>query len=80
MTQQTTTTNCLTIGFERLDGDFQVLATLNNNDELIEKDKFDAIVTYLLNTFDECFSEEGYEVVALDRQDAPDYISIDEGE
>lgn len=63
------------IGFTRDDGDFQLLATLNNNDDLIPQADFDRLTEYLRGylgavAFEDC--------EILNRQDAPDYITIDE--
>ena len=60
------------IGFYRNDGDFHILATLNNNDGYFSKQHFEEIKENLL--------KETGGVIAIPRQDAPDYITIDEGE
>ena len=63
----------VSIGFTRGDGDFAVLATLNNNDDHMRESTFEAIVENLRQSFTE---ETGEQVVAIERQDTPDYIAI----
>ena len=66
----------VSIGYHREDGDFAVLATLNNNDGLIGEDLF----AYLANGLCEALTGEIGELVEiLERQDAPDYVTT-EGE
>ena len=62
---------CVSIGYFRDDGDFALLATLNNNDGDIRV--FEFIVEDLkrnisLSTSIEC--------IVLEREDAPDYVTI----
>jgi len=69
------------IGFHRDDGDFQLLASLNNNDELIPPAQFTGIVHFLLNQLQDALSSQGEHTLAvLERQDAPDYVTLDDGE
>jgi hypothetical protein len=65
-----------TIGYHREDGDFAILATLNNNDggmgnstfaDLVERTRFQ-IANFMQPT----------PIVSIERQDAPDYITIEE--
>ena len=65
-----------TIGYHRDDGDFAVLATLNNNDghmghstfaDLVERTRAQ-IASFMQPT----------PIVSIERQDAPDYITIEE--
>lgn len=63
-----------TIGFYREDGDFQILATLNNNDDLITREQFNEInnrVCAMLTKYTEEY------IICFERQDTPDYISLD---
>lgn len=64
--------NTATIGFYRDDGDFAVLATLNNNDNWIHD--FDSVVSH---TRDVLTNYCGFECRVLYRQDAPDYVTTD---
>jgi hypothetical protein len=68
------------IGFYRDDGDFQLLATLNNCDETFDSDVFEYMVTSLQSSFQKSL-EENYaheEILALYREDSPDYVTIEE--
>ena len=65
----------VSIGFFREDGDFAVLATLNNNDANLTEDVFMALVGEVASTL--C-SKLVREVQVLERQDTPDYITIEE--
>jgi hypothetical protein len=65
-----------TIGYHREDGDFAILATLNNNDghmghntfaDLVERTRFQ-IANFMQPT----------PIVSIERQDAPDYIDLGE--
>jgi hypothetical protein len=58
----------------REDGDFQVLATLNNNDGLIGSDLLQFIIDNLCETLT---GETGDLVEAIERQDAPDYVNLE---
>ena len=66
----------LSIGFTREDGDFQLLATLNNNDELVDERIFDSIVMELFHRICDEYIE--HTIIILERQDAYDYIELDE--
>lgn len=63
--------NTATIGFLREDGDFAILATLNNNDEHMSPEQFQAIARTLC---EQLAAATGNAIQALHRQDAPDYI------
>jgi len=65
----------ITIGYMRDDGDLQVLATLNNVDEVIDKDVYLETAQLLVNTFK---LSTGEEIIAVNRWDTPDYITLDE--
>jgi hypothetical protein len=67
------------IGFHRDDGDFQLLATLNNNDELIAADRFTDIVHFVRDQLQDALSSGGeYTLAVLERQDAPDYVVLED--
>ena len=63
----------VSIGFFREDGDFQVLATLNNNDGLMGEARFLNMVESLRMTLD---AATGETVQVLERQDVADYVTI----
>lgn len=64
----------VSVGMVRGDGDFTILATLNNNDEYLTDCAFDAMVSVVCAAF-ELYAET--EVTVLERQDAPDYVSLE---
>lgn len=79
--KQETHFTTVAIGFHRHDGDFQLLATLNNNDELIARDQFTDIVHFLRRHLQNALSVDGeHTLFVLERQDAPDYITLDDDE
>lgn len=65
----------VSIGFTREDGDFQLLATLNNNDDLLDEHHFKVLVRNTLEYYNLMLNES---CQALHRQDAPDYLILDE--
>lgn len=66
----------VSIGYHRDDGDFAVLATLNNNDELIGANVFAQLAGHL--RFLLSYELEGDLVLEIvERQDAPDYVTLD---
>lgn len=65
----------VTIGFLRDDGDIQVLATLHNNDELLPEEIFAAVTDGLVRKFSRYITEE---ISVFEREDAPDYITLEE--
>lgn len=70
-----TTRTTVSLGYIREDGDFAILATLNNNDGLLTTDAFDAMVDVMRSAL-QLFAETGISV--LERQDTPDYVAITE--
>jgi len=64
------------IGYFREDGDFRLLATLSNIDDDIETDAFLTLVKHTVNTYKRLLDDDS--VIALARQDADDYLTIDE--
>jgi hypothetical protein len=69
------------IGFYREDGDFAILATLNNNDELIDGGTFTYLLDMIHDRLQKALSDEQGEILrieTLERQDAPDYVDVEE--
>jgi hypothetical protein len=64
----------VSIGFYREDGDFAILATLNNNDGHLGEDMFIVIVNLLAS---ELCSSLGRQIDVLERQDTPDYVTVE---
>ena len=64
-------------GVHRDDGDFHILATLNNNDELVPEGVFEKLRTTLVAQLTESLGESVY---ALPRQDTPDYVNLEIGD
>jgi len=64
----------VSIGYHRDDGDFAVLATLNNNDEHMLDEDFEQICKSLFRALD--IATTGLHIKAIERQDAPDYVEI----
>jgi hypothetical protein len=67
------TINTATIGFIRADGDLQVIATLNNNDQLVGHITFIELVESFRQTLQLYYNEH---LVTYNRQDAPDYVDV----
>lgn len=61
----------VSIGYFRDDGDFAILATLNNNDGDIKD--FEFLVAVMKGMVSDC---SGIECIALERADAPDYVTM----
>jgi hypothetical protein len=64
----------VSIGFFREDGDFAILATMNNNDEHLTEDAFMALVGEVASTL--C-SKLVCQIDVLERQDTPDYVTLE---
>jgi hypothetical protein len=64
----------VSIGFFREDGDFAVLATMNNNDELLTEGVFMALVNHVAS---ELCRGLRHQVDVLERQDTPDYVTLE---
>lgn len=64
--------NTVSIGYFQEDGDFAILATLNNNDGHIKH--FELLIADIKGMVSDC---AGIECVAIERQDVPDYASIE---
>lgn len=65
----------VSIGFFREDGDFAVLATLNNNDGFLTEEAFDAMAEVTRLALQQ-FAET--DMTTLERQDAPDYVTVED--
>jgi hypothetical protein len=68
---------CYSIGIERDDGDFHILATLNNMDELVSTEDFEALLKSTVEFLQKATDEP---ILALQRQDAPDYVNLEIGD
>jgi hypothetical protein len=68
---------CYSIGIERDDGDFHILATLNNMDELVSTEDFEALLKSTVDFLQKATDEP---ILALQRQDAPDYVNLEIGD
>ncbi len=66
--------NTVSIGYHRMDGDFALLATLNNKDEDMPEEVFAGIVVELTMRLQGYMPE--HDIVALERDDAPDYVEL----
>lgn len=65
----------VSIGFMREDGDFAILATLNNKDDHLSDEDFGELVSHVASTL--C-RKLMCEVQVLEREDVPDYVNLDE--
>ena len=63
----------VSIGYTRDDGDFAVLATINNNDGHMSDKDFDEL---RLGMTISLISYTGIQLQMLERQDAPDYVEV----
>lgn len=61
------------IGILQDNGDFEILATLNNNNDHISPDAFGALVLQLCT---QLTAETGQQARALHRQDVPDFVTL----
>jgi hypothetical protein len=66
----------ISIGYIRDDQDFQILATLNNVDEVIPHETY----LNLARTLCVVLEGTGEKIIAVNRWDTPDYVSLDEDE
>lgn len=65
----------VSIGFYREDGDFAILATLNNNDDYLLENEFNELSKYIKIKLSEKI--EGIDIFIIQRQDAPDYVDLE---
>jgi len=72
--EKTMAPSCVTLGFKREDLNFQVLATLNNNDGLISDASFSQLIEDVSEKLAALVLEP---ITVLDRQDVPDYLDPD---
>jgi hypothetical protein len=71
----------VSIGFVRDDGDFQILATLNNKDGLIRETHFNRVAQRLAEDLgDDIEGGVGDPLIILAREDATDYVHVDHEE
>lgn len=66
----------VSIGFMRDDGDFALVATLNNLDEHMSEEHFNVLVDGVKNYI--ALMTKRNDVLMLEREDAPDYITLEE--
>jgi hypothetical protein len=65
----------VSIGFMRDDGDLALFTTLNNLDEYMSQDEFIKLVDSVASEL--CRATKRNDVVVLEREDAPDYVTLD---
>jgi len=73
----------VSIGYTRDDGDFRILATINNNDEEFTSHEFAAIVADIAKLLQDTHRDDMGEIPMLEtvaRQDAPDYVTLEEAD
>jgi hypothetical protein len=63
----------VSLGYHREDGDFAVLATLNNNDDYMSDEEFTEVVDSLA---EKLWAVTRLYITVLERQDAPDYVEV----
>ena len=63
----------VSLGYHREDGDFAVLATLNNNDDYMSDEEFTEVVDLLA---EKLWAVTRLYITVLERQDAPDYVEV----
>jgi len=66
----------VSIGYYREDGDFAILATLNNNDGLLSDQRFKQLIELVEDEYVEKLYHT-HDIVVLERQDTPDYVEVD---
>lgn len=66
----------VSIGFYKDNGDFAIVATLNNNEGRMSDQEFEASVEQVSSIFAKHLGM--WHTFVLQRQDAPDYITIEE--
>lgn len=71
----TEVSKAVSIGIMREDGDFAILATLNNNDSHMADNLFAELKQALVLTL---ANYTGAQIVMLDREDTPDCVCIDD--
>lgn len=64
----------ISFGYFRDDGDFAILATLNNNDDFLTDNTFSCLIVNMFSFFADNSNQS---VIALYRQDTPDYVTIE---
>jgi len=64
----------VSIGYHREDGDFAVLATLNNNDDFMSDEQFGEVFDALAAKL---WAVTRLYITVLERQDAPDYVEVE---
>jgi hypothetical protein len=65
----------VSIWYEREDGDFHIIATLNNNEETAEEADWNVAIAAIVGTLKKV---TGMNLAVLEREDAPDFVNLDE--
>ncbi len=65
----------VSIGYEREDGDFHIIATLNNHEEIAEEADWHFAIAAVVSTLEKITD---LKLAVLEREDAPDFINLDE--
>ena len=65
----------VSIGYYREDGDFAILATLNNNDNNLPDGEFNKLIKLVESEYVEKLYYT-HDIMVLERQDTPDYVEI----
>jgi hypothetical protein len=65
----------VSIGFMREDGDFAILATLNNEDNHLSHEDFNELVAHVASTL--C-RKLVLQIEVIEREDTPSYVNLDE--
>lgn len=65
----------VSIGFMRDDGDFQLLATLSNADNVMSEIDFDNEATAIAEMLQEYYPDE--EITVIEREDVPDTVELE---
>ena len=67
--------NTVSIGIRREEGEFFILATLNNNDRFLSDSEFGQLIQDTRNWLNDRITDC---VQVIERQDAPDSVNTDE--
>lgn len=72
----------VSIGFMRDDGDFQLLATLHDNDAILDEGALDRLAFDLRESLQKSLPDDyRHELIeVIERQDSPDYVTLEETE
>jgi hypothetical protein len=65
----------VSIGYDREDGDFHIIATLNNNEEIVDEADWECAIAAIVSILNKVTDTN---LAVLEREDAPDFINLDE--